>query len=243
VRVSLRPAAVLIVESSPSHAEVRVDGVAVGRTPLSVSVAPGARKVELALDGYVAADRTVRVEGGQRAQLDVRLQVTDTERQRLGALQAAQRTQAEAELRHQEALKAHDARYAPQIQQRRRKSIRGYTTLGVGAALVATAAILYGVGAGQGGDAHDAYMREADTAPPSDLAALDQHRSDIESARAKVLAGHVLMSLGAAVTGVAIYLLATRPGVPEGPSPEPDQTHIGLAPTAHGALFVISGEL
>jgi hypothetical protein len=243
VRVSLRPAAVLLVDSTPSVADVRVDGSRVGTTPVTVSVAPGEHRVELALDGHTTVRKMVRAEGGQRVRLDVQLQLDSAQRKRLAALQAVQRSHAEVELRHREAVRAHELRCAPKIQQRRRRSIWGYITLSAGAALIATGAILCGVGASQGGDAHDAYMGEADTAPPSDLAALDQHRADIESARGKVAAGGVLLGLGVAATGFAIYQLATRPTVPDQPATTANRPLVGLAPTAHGALLVLSGAM
>ena len=60
--------------STPAGATVTVDGKAAGRTPLSaVALKPGARRVEMALEGHEPWSGTVDVVAGQKGRVDVRL--------------------------------------------------------------------------------------------------------------------------------------------------------------------------
>jgi hypothetical protein len=59
-------AAVLRVETRPRGAEVRVDGVTVGTTPLEVAVESGTRKVEISKPGHRTEKRTIDAAAGTR---------------------------------------------------------------------------------------------------------------------------------------------------------------------------------
>ncbi|MFD3006128.1 PEGA domain-containing protein [Thermus tengchongensis] len=63
----------LAVTSSPSGAEVYVEGALRGRTPLSLSLPEGRYAVELRLSGYETYRATVQVRRGETTRLDVRL--------------------------------------------------------------------------------------------------------------------------------------------------------------------------
>ncbi|WP_038049074.1 PEGA domain-containing protein [Thermus caliditerrae] len=63
----------LAVTSSPSGAEVYVEGALRGRTPLSLSLPEGRYAVELRLSGYEPYRATVQVRRGETTRLDVRL--------------------------------------------------------------------------------------------------------------------------------------------------------------------------
>jgi formylglycine-generating enzyme required for sulfatase activity len=52
-------------DSSPQRAQVRVDGEALGRTPVTVDLLEGRRQVELRLDGHKPYRTTLRVAAGQ----------------------------------------------------------------------------------------------------------------------------------------------------------------------------------
>lgn len=117
---------------------------------------------------------------------------------------------------------------------RRSKTIWGYSTLGAGAALAVAAAILYGVGGAQGGEAHDSYLKATDTAPTHDVAAVEQYKSDVESARTKLIVGNVLIGLAAASLGVSIYQFVTRPSVPEAPSKKDLGAALSFSPSVGG---------
>jgi tetratricopeptide (TPR) repeat protein len=94
----------------------------------------------------------------------------------------------------------------PGIARRRReKTIWAYTALSMGAACAVTAGILYGVGTAQGNAAHDRY--QAATLPDE----IELHYRDVESAKTKLVAGHVLIGVAAAAIGVSIYSFLTRP--------------------------------
>jgi transcriptional regulator with XRE-family HTH domain len=56
----------LVVTSTPAGARVLVDGIGWGRTPLTISnIAPGDRRIRVVLDGFVSAERRVRVVAGR----------------------------------------------------------------------------------------------------------------------------------------------------------------------------------
>ncbi len=60
--------------STPAGATVSVDGRPAGRTPLSaVALKPGARRVEVALEGHEPWSGTVDVVAGQKGRVEVRL--------------------------------------------------------------------------------------------------------------------------------------------------------------------------
>lgn len=63
----------LAVTSSPSGAEVYVEGTLRGRTPLSLSLPEGRYAVELRAPGYEPYQATVQVRRGETTRLDVRL--------------------------------------------------------------------------------------------------------------------------------------------------------------------------
>lgn len=70
-----RTAAVLsvTVKSAPIGATVQVNARAVGKTPLTLKLAPGTYKVTFSRPGYVTVTRTVTVKAGQAASLNVTL--------------------------------------------------------------------------------------------------------------------------------------------------------------------------
>jgi TonB family protein len=68
-------AAKLRVVSEPANAVVRVDGKAVGTTPLdSLEVAPGRHEVRLERRGYAAATQAVEGRGGQTVEVSLKLE-------------------------------------------------------------------------------------------------------------------------------------------------------------------------
>lgn len=70
---TLEPSRVALkITSRPSDAEVRVDGVPMGRTPLTVQVEPGPRAVSVRKSGFAEAEQLVRV-GAKGDTFDVTL--------------------------------------------------------------------------------------------------------------------------------------------------------------------------
>ena len=63
----------LEVNSDPRGAEVFLDGVSVGNTPLRVNTRPGRRSVRLELAGYVSFESTVTLETGDNLNLNALL--------------------------------------------------------------------------------------------------------------------------------------------------------------------------
>lgn len=65
----------LTVITSPSGAQVKVDGKDRGKTPLTITDAqPGERKVEVSRPGHVSATKTVAIRAGQSAMVEVKLE-------------------------------------------------------------------------------------------------------------------------------------------------------------------------
>jgi formylglycine-generating enzyme required for sulfatase activity len=71
VEIELQPAwADVSMRSSPPGATLRVDGEAVGRTPLTAELLAGVRELELHLDGYKTWQRSLAVEASRPQTLD-----------------------------------------------------------------------------------------------------------------------------------------------------------------------------
>ena len=116
---------------------------------------------------------------------------------------------------------------------RRFKSLLAYTSLGVGLALLSGAAVLYGIGASEGGEAYDQYH---DATKDSEY---EGSRKGIESAREKLMVGHVLAGAALAAVGFSVYQFVTRPKVEA--APRPGQSALSISPAPGGAVFSLGG--
>jgi tetratricopeptide (TPR) repeat protein len=199
-------------------ATVSVDGKAVGKTPMELPLylEPGAHELKLEHTGHQPLTRKMNLAAGQHETLDL-----------------SPRPEAPPPPPPPPPVvdEAEQRRLQEQAQVRRSKTLWAYTTLGVGAALAVTAAVLYGVGASQGGEAHEAY--QAATAPEE----IEAHYNDVEAAKTKLVVGHVMLGLAAASLGVSIYHFLTRPAeeraAPVGSASTPGP-RVTLAPTLGG---------
>lgn len=63
----------LVVESDPSDAVLMLDGTFVGRTPMTLDVAPGSHEIVVSLSGHESERRSVSVGSGESAELEVSL--------------------------------------------------------------------------------------------------------------------------------------------------------------------------
>jgi hypothetical protein len=54
----------LAIDSTPSGADIEIDGAFVGNTPSSISVAPGSHQVTVSKKGFTAWAKTLNVTGG-----------------------------------------------------------------------------------------------------------------------------------------------------------------------------------
>ncbi len=115
---------------------------------------------------------------------------------------------------------------------RKLKTLLAYTFLGTGAALLTGAAVMYGIGASEGSDAYDEYR--ASTASSQ----YEAGRQSIESAREKLVVGHVLAGVGLAAVGLSVYQFVTRPRVEAAPAP---RSALSITPAAGGALMTLGG--
>ena len=60
----------LVVETNIARAEVYIDSIYQGLTPLTITgIAPGLRRVEIVKDGYYRTARTVRITRGKKTTL------------------------------------------------------------------------------------------------------------------------------------------------------------------------------
>jgi tetratricopeptide (TPR) repeat protein len=193
----------LKLSCSEEGATVLVDGHRRGSTPLAQAIylAPGRRTLRVEKAGFTPASRELTLAAGQLEQLTLQLQPAPA-----AAAPPYPVQEPAAEVKEVPSPTPQD----DGAQRRRTRSLWAYTTLGVGAALVVTASILYGVGASQGGEAHEAYT-EATGRPGTSLAEIDLHRADVEAARDKILAGNILLGAGLVALGVSTYLFLTRP--------------------------------
>jgi hypothetical protein len=64
----------LTVKSTPSGADVRVDGNRMGQTPAGMFLPPGQHTVVLEKDGFARAEKAVRLEAAKQESLQVRLE-------------------------------------------------------------------------------------------------------------------------------------------------------------------------
>ena len=182
------------VTSLVQGATLWVDGKAVGTTPfeLPVYLEPGLHAFKLERAGHEPVSRDLDLGAGEQATLDL------TPRPRVPAPSSQP-----AASRPVEPPPLPD----PTLQARRRsRTLWAYGTLGAGAALAVTAAVLYGVGASQGSEAHESYLAATD---PDKI---EQHYQDVEAAKTKLVVGHVLIGAAVAAVSTSVYLFLTRPG-------------------------------
>ena len=100
---------------------------------------------------------------------------------------------------------------------------------------MATAGILYGVGQSNG---VDAYQKYSDARVQAEI---NQYRSELDSAEALLVSGHVLVGVGAVAIGFSIYSLVTRPDVPEPPAKVGNRLMPGVFHTKDLTGFSLSG--
>jgi len=181
------------VTSLVEGATLWVDGKAVGTTPfeLPVYLEPGRHAFKLERAGHEPVSRDLDLGAGEQATLDL----TPRPRARTPSSQPAATRPVERP--------APD----PTLEARRRsRTLWAYGALGAGAALAVTAAVLYGVGASQGSEAHESYRAATD---PDEI---EQRYQDVEAAQTKLVVGHVLIGAAVAAVGTSVYLFLTRPG-------------------------------
>jgi tetratricopeptide (TPR) repeat protein len=182
------------VTSLVEGATLWVDGKAVGTTPfeLPVYLEPGRHAFKLERAGHEPVSRDLDLGAGEQATLDL----TPRPRARAPSSQPAATRPVEQPTAPDPTLEA----------RRRSRTLWAYGALGAGAALAVTAAVLYGVGASQGSEAHESYRAATD---PDEI---EQRYQDVEAAQTKLVVGHVLIGAAVAAVGASVYLFLTRPG-------------------------------
>jgi hypothetical protein len=196
----------LLLKSTPEGAEVRIDGTkAKGTTPLLLHNLPAGEHVVLLAKGDYRRTEKLKVIAGRVSEVSLYLNLVPEAEERQESERDRQRADQERALLQVKA-------------ERRRQSIWAYSTLSAGVALAACAGVLYGLGASQGSEAHDKYREATFKLPPGDKDEIAGYRSDIESARNKIIAGNVLAGTAVAVLAYSVYRFVTRRPPPEEPA-------------------------
>jgi hypothetical protein len=194
----------LEVTADRPGAKVLLDWRPMGVAPFRGQVAIGAHKVAVRTpDGRFGFKGEVVVHVDKLARVEAELEPLG------GAVVKQRAPERELQLRRDAGQQQAD----DSSRVRRRKTILGYTALGVGLALALSAAVTYGVARSQGDDAMDSY--DSATAEPDPTGARKDEiaglRDDLDSANTKITASYVLLGVGAGVLGYSLYELLTRP--------------------------------
>ena len=199
----------ITVSCPVAGAQVIVDGRLAGHTPLTgrIYLLPGTRRIQVARRGYKAYDLTLALPRGSHEDLVVPW------RRQNGRDQVGRPLPADAVRSPFASEERVDLGQGNEPQdwlraRHRTRTIWGYSTLALGLAAAATAGALYSVGTVKGDTAHKYYMGA--TQPDVIL----HHWEEVQQAEQMLLAGHVLTGVGAAVIGLSLYLLLSRPELP-----------------------------
>ena len=220
-------------------ATVMVNHKAVGRIPLELAVylEPGKHTLKAEKTGYLPGTVELILDAGEYRELDLPLKPeaeTAPVTPRPASAPSVTVKPPPPASAPVEASPAGSAVNRSATQQRRRsKTIQAFIALGVGAALTVAAGTLLGVGAGQGSDAHEGYMASGD---PEQI---KLYRDEMDSARAKIIAGGVVAGLVSVALGYGIYQLVTRPEAPPSAGQKRALSIIGIAPSVRGATMSI----
>lgn len=202
----------LTLTSSPSGAQVLIDGNPLGKTPLAeVRIPVGVHDIWVRRKGYEEQQRKVEVSSTRVVAVSIKLK---------------------RQLKPRPVVRRRGPDLRQRQARRRSRTMWAHISLGTGAALAITAAVLYGVGGSQGAEAHEQYMTAFDRS------VMEAHYADVEAAQTKITAGHVLAGAALAAVGFSVYLYLTRP--PEARSSRPRKKRAGavqLAP-APGGLWL-----
>ncbi len=196
-------------------AVIMLDGRSVGRTPrdLPLYVTPGRHRISLERAGYLPKVKMITMAAGKRKALDFLLDPVGQPGVSAGAAAPLA---------------------APAVQKRRRtKNILALSALGLGVALTAGAAALYGVGLSKGNDAYESYLTAGT------LAEADSTYEDVQSAKTLVIVGHALLGAAVAAYGFSFYSFVTRPCTAESSGDE--RPAVSVAPTSGGAYLSVGG--
>lgn len=207
----------LLLKSTPSGAEVYIDGVKrKGSTPLSIPDLPAGVRALLLAKGDFRYVGKVKVVAGRLSTADFQLELTPEGIARRKS--ADERRMVEE---HQRVLQIR--------KERKGKTIWGYTALGTAVAGAVTVGVLYGIGFSSRSNADEEYM--ASTTQEE----RDRHWADVEAADRMIIAGHVVSGFCAVSLMFALYELLSRPDLP---SKEEGTPTIALSLSRKGLGFV-----
>jgi tetratricopeptide (TPR) repeat protein len=190
------------VRTQPQGAEVRIDGRAVGRTPLGrpVRLNPGKHTVEAVLSGHEVEAQELDLRGAAPAEVVLELkQIVPA-----SALASAPRSTVTptSPPSMTVAPRAVPAEAAPSGQWRR---TTGYLVAGLGAVAIGTGAVVALNGADRARDAKDRLSR----ATAGDL--WDEAKLDYDHGRSRNRLGWTIVGTGAAALAGGVVLLITSP--------------------------------
>lgn len=186
------------VNSDPAGAVVSIDGMNMGKTPLSLkNFSAGEHVLRLVKEGYSDTETTISLNQGETRNIKLVLEeLPDTRERRLKA-QSAQDT-------YEAAMEEYRAVSKP-------KQIAGYTLLGTGLATAGAAAALFVVGTKQINDNYDKYSQTVNQDK------MNKYWSNVQDGQKYNIAGYVLTATSVVLIGTSLYFFITMPKKPVEP--------------------------
>jgi hypothetical protein len=186
------------INSDPGGAAVTIDGMNMGKTPVSLkNFSAGEHVLRLVKEGYVDTETTISLNQGETRNIKLVLEeLPDTREKRLKA-QSAQDT-------YEAAMEEYRAISKP-------KQIAGYTLLGTGLATAGAAAAMFVVGTKQINDNYDKYSQTVNQDK------MNKYWSNIQDGQKYNIAGYVLTATSVVLIGTSLYFFITMPKKPVEP--------------------------
>jgi len=205
------PSGGLLIKTTPAGADVSIDGSpAKGKTPLFLRLGVGDHVLHVMTSKGGQNISRVLIKANEILDLTINLEA------------GQQPAPAGSSAPQPVTLQSLDLAV---IDMRKTKARWGYAAIGIGAASLVTAVVLYGVGFRSRNEADARYMATKDPVE------MDRHWADVEAADRKIVAGHVVLSLAAAAAAFAVYEFVSRPrGKPSTISAVAPQPRVGSAP-------------
>jgi hypothetical protein len=197
-----------------------------------------AKEVDAHIDSLGAKVRAEELKqklAEQKRQEALREEIERERIRRLAELDAKRKAELAAkQAREQEQQRLADKRAAEQREnrevedQRRRKAILGYTTIGVGTAAAIVAGVLYGVAKSQGNPAHERYQASRDGKE------VEMLWQDVAAANSKLIGSYAMIGVAAASFAVSIYAFVSSPE-------KTTATAVAIVPASDGSTLIVSG--
>ena len=210
------------VSTQPAGAQVRVDGLLVGKTPLAhpISVAAGKHTIEAQLPRYAPQVRELDVAGKARVEIELRLRpvlpiASEPSGPPVGSVLPAP-TQVVTPLPSSQTQALSIAAVQPPSEEKTSRNWRrtsGYIVAGIGILAAITGGVVAIQSASAAGNAKDRAISAADAKMPvqADLNSYDQAKLDFDAAKSRNRIGWTVAGIGSAVLVGGVVLVLTSP--------------------------------